>query len=250
MEDMNTYTQGFVRELQEIRGKSENTVLCYRRDLNQWLEYCAFRVIENPQNVSQMHLNEFLIRQEKQGKKPASVARMAATLRGFFQYLMDGRIIEYNPTVGMMAPKIQRKAPEKLAESEMTHFFEQLSGTSPKELRDCAMCYLMHETGMGVSELLGLNLEDVNLRFGAVIAKSINGTEHVYALGKQSDQAIQTYLKHGRKYLADEHGTQILFPSCTGGKMSRQGYWKMLQYYARQAGLTENMTAAKLKQRL
>ena len=247
MKDMNTYVELFIQELRDVRRKSENTVLCYARDLNQWLQYCATRSAEEPGQINQIHLNEFLMHEEKKGKKPASVARMAATLRGFFQYLMDLRIIDHNPTVGMIAPRIPRRLPQSLSEQDMEKFFAQMCGTSPKELRDRAMCSLMYETGIGVSELLRLELENLNLRFGAVISEKPGGMEKVYAIGKQSGAALRQYLEHGREYLAGDTGTNILFPSCSGKQMSRQGYWKMICYYSRKAGFKENMTAGKLK---
>lgn len=236
----------FIRYLSDIRRRSENTIHCYKRDLVQFQYYCEGQGVTDPGKVTSVFLNSYILFVEHSGKKPATVSRMMVSLKLFFQYLMDMRVIDRNPTIDLRPPKIPKKVPAALDEDAMIRLRKQISGTSPKELRDRAMLELLLATGIHVAELLSLRMEDVNLRFDFIVCHS-GGCERIEAFGSEAKEALTLYLQRGRRYFVDENEVMVLFTNYNGQPMSRQGFWKLMKYYGAKAGIKKELTVAALR---
>lgn len=236
----------FIRYLSDIRGKSENTVQCYHRDLIQFWRYCESQGIGACTGVTPVLLNSYILFMEHAGKKPATVSRMIVSLKSYFQYLMDVRVVDCNPAIDLKPPRIPKRPPEGLDADAMACLRAQIAGTSPKELRDRAMLELLSATGIRVTELLQLRMEDVNLQFDFIVCRDGNG-ERVEAFGKTAKDALTVYLQRGRRYFVTESEEMTLFTNYNGQPMSRQGFWKMMKYYGAKAGIKKELTVAALR---
>lgn len=243
---MGEHIELFIRYLSDVRGKSENTIHCYRRDLVQLKNYCENQSVTDPRSVTFVLLNSFILFMENSGKKPATVSRMIVSMKSFFQYLMDMRVIDCNPTIDLRPPKVPKKAPSPLDSDAMLRLRNHISGTSPKELRDRAMLELLCSTGIRIVELLSLRTEDVNLQFDFIICRDGNH-ERIEAFGKEAKEALVLYLQKGRHYFTVENEATVLFTNYCGQQMSRQGFWKLMKYYGAKAGIKRELTAAALR---
>ncbi len=236
----------FIRYLSDVRRKTENTIQCYKRDLIQFKNYCEGQGITASGSVTSVFLNSYILFMEHSGKKPATVSRMIVSLKSFFQYLMDMRVIDCNPAVDLKPPRVPKKDPSVLDGEAMLRLRKQISGTSPKELRDRAMLELLSSTGIHVAELLSLRMEDVNLQFDFIVCH-VGGRERIEAFGRVAEEALIAYLQRGRRYFVTENDMQVLFTNCNGQPMSRQGFWKMMKYYGTKAGIKRELTVAALR---
>lgn len=243
---MGEHIELFVRYLSDIRGKTENTIQCYKRDLLQLENYCKDQGVTDSRNVTSVLLNSFILFMENSGKKPATVSRMIVSMKSFFQYLMDVRVIDCNPVVDLKPPRVPKKVPTALDEDAMIRLRKQISGTSPKELRDRAMLELLSATGIHVAELLSLRMEDVNLQFDFIVCHS-GGRERIEAFGREAKEALILYLQKGRCYFVTENEVTVLFTNYNGQPMSRQGFWKLMKYYGAKAGMKKELTVAALR---
>lgn len=243
---MGEHIELFIRHLSDVRGKAENTIQCYKRDLLQFENYCKDQGITDSRNVTSVLLNSFILRMENSGKKPATVSRMIVSMKSFFQYLMDIRVIDGNPAVDLKPPRVPKKVSTDLDESAMIRLRKQISGTSPKELRDRAMLELLLATGIHVAEILSLRTEDVNLQFDFIVCHG-GGRERIESFGREAKEALVLYLQKGRRYFVAEEEAAVLFTNCIGQPMSRQGLWKLMKYYGAKAGIKKELTVAALR---
>lgn len=244
---MDGYIEEFITYLERKKQKSPNTIQSYSRDLRQLREYCAEQGMVRIQDVTSVFLNSYILSLENLGKKPATISRVISSSRRFFQYLMDRRYIDSNPAEELKAPRVrqvQKCCPEKC---EIERFFQQMTGTSPRELRDMAMLILMYETGIHVSELLELKLEDLNMQMDFVVCHERFG-DQVLAFGRKTKQVLSDYLLKSRPYYVVDEECNLLFTNCNGQRMSRQGFWKMIRERGKQTGMEEILNVNALRQ--
>ena len=245
---MDEYIEEFILYLCEVREKAGNTGLCYKRDLLQFAAYCRGMGIHTPGEITPVLLNSYILFMESSGKKPTTVSRSVTSIRAFFQYLMDVRVSDTNPALNLKAPKIHKKSGAVLPQEIMERFFGQLSGTSPKELRDRAMLELLHTTGIRACELLSLRLSDLNMQLDFIVCRE-GQQERVIPFDKRTREALERYLARGRSCFAKEGEETLLFTNYAGGAMSRQGFWKLVKSYGKKAGIEERLTVCALRQR-
>ncbi len=236
----------FIDYLKETRNASESTVSSYQRDLRKLNAYLKEHGIEDVQDVTATNLNSYVLYLEKQGLSSATVSRSVASMKAFFHYACKRRQIEEDPTETIKAPHIEKKAPEVLSVTETARLLEQPSGTSPKERRDRAMLELLYATGMRVSELISVRLDDVQLALEYVVCRDAD-KERVIPFGAQARQALETYLQESRAALLKGQESEYLFVNCSGRPMSRQGFWKLVKSYAAKAGITTDITPHTLR---
>ncbi len=158
---------------------------------------------------------------------------------------MEGNI-HRDPAELLKTPKIEKKIPLILSVEEVNRFLEQPDGTSAKEIRDKAMLELLYATGIRVSELIGLKLQDVNLSVGFLICRD-GEKERMIPFGKKVNQYLKTYLDQARPELIKENESVWLFTNCSGRQMSRQGFWKIVKYYGDKAGIQVDITPHTLR---
>lgn len=219
---------------------SKNTFESYQRDILQYKEY----INENNINYSQISnedIEKYLEYLKDLNKKSSTISRHLASLRLFYQYLLKNKIIQEDPTRGIQAPKIEKKAPSILTSQEVSLLLEQPNGQDLKSIRDKAMLEIAYATGMRVTEIISLNIDDVDLEGLSVICKNEN-KQRIIPLGKMSIKALQEYINTSRPALIKDENEKSLFVNVNGKRLTRQGFWKIIKYYKEQAHISKEIT--------
>ena len=238
--------EAFIRYLKEIRHASENTTDSYERDLRKLEHYLSEQGISQVTQITATNLNSYILYLEKEGKKPSTISRCIASMKAFFQYLLKQGILKEDLTEELKSPKIEKKVPEILSTEEVECLLKQTKGSTPKELRDCAMLELLYATGIRVSELIGLKLTDVNLKMEYIKCQDAH-KERIIPFGNVAKNAVSRYLAEGRTELVQEAESPWLFTNCSGQPMSRQGFWKLIKGYGKKAGIHHEITPHTLR---
>ena len=233
--------QEYITYLHDIRKISYNTEISYQRDLNKAAEYFAGQKVGDLTRVTAANLNSYLLYLEKSRMSPATVSRNIASLHSFYQYLVQEKRIDTDPSAGLKPPKVEKKAPEILTEEEAERLLQQPNVKTDKGLRDRAMLYMLYTTGIRVSELVHLKAADVNMEKGYITC-SENGRTRVIPLIPQTKKVLEEYLDSARDRLLKGGESEYLFSNCSGSPMSRQGFWKVLKGYASDAGIDKDIT--------
>ena len=243
---MDTEIKHFIQYLVEIKSASKNTQLSYKRDLMQMKEYLTGRGITEASKVTKTALTSYLLFLEQEGKASSTISRVLASIKAFFHYeFREGRIRK-DPSEFLKAPKVEKKVPDILTVAQVDSLLSQPKGGSPKEIRDKAMMELLYATGIRVSELIGLRLEDLNMNIGFITCHDEN-KERTIPFGKSAKEALSNYLDSARGCLLKQKETKELFVNCNGNPMSRQGFWKVIKYYGQQAGIEVDITPHTLR---
>lgn len=233
--------EAFVSYLHNVKKKSENTRMSYKRDLYKLKGFLEEEGISEVQDISATNLNSYVLYLERNRFAPSTVSRNIAAIKAFYLFLLREHIVEEDAAEGLKAPKVEKKLPEILSVADVEKLLSQPAGSTPKELRDKAMLELLYATGIRVSELISLKLTDVNLKMGFVVCKD-NGRERAIPFGNTARNALLAYLEHARESMILSDDEEILFVNCAGGPMSRQGFWKLLKSYAAKAGIPYQIT--------
>lgn len=236
----------FEQYLREVKQASENTVQSYRRDLMQMITYLEEKGIREAAKVTKTSLHGYILHMEEQGKAATTISRMMAAMKAFFNYECMQACIRRNPAESLHAPKVEKKAPVVLSVDQVSALLAQPSEQTPKEIRDKAMLALLYATGIRVSELIGIQMEDINMNIGFLVCRD-GERERTIPFGRSAKAALEEYLEHARNELLRGKGSDYFFVNCTGGAMSRQGFWKIIKYYGEKAGIEEDITPHTLR---
>lgn len=236
----------FEQYLREVKQASENTVQSYRRDLMQMITYLEEKEIREAAKVTKTSLHGYILHMEEQGKAATTISRMMAAMKALFNYECMQACIRRNPAESLHAPKVEKKAPVILSVDQVSALLAQPSGQTPKEIRDKAMLALLYATGIRVSELIGIQMEDINMNIGFLVCRD-GERERTIPFGRSAKAALEEYLEHARNDLLRGKGSDYFFVNCTGGAMSRQGFWKIIKYYGEKAGIEEDITPHTLR---
>ena len=236
----------FEQYLREVKQASENTVQSYRRDLMQMITYLEEKEIREAAKVTKTSLHGYILHMEEQGKAATTISRMMAAMKAFFNYECMQACIRRNPAESLHAPKVEKKAPVVLSVDQVSALLAQPSEQTPKEIRDKAMLALLYATGIRVSELIGIQMEDINMNIGFLVCRD-GERERTIPFGRSAKAALEEYLEHARNDLLRGKGSDYFFVNCTGGAMSRQGFWKIIKYYGEKAGIEEDITPHTLR---
>ena len=236
----------FEQYLREVKQASENTVQSYRRDLMQMITYLEEKEIREAAKVTKTSLHGYILHMEEQGKAATTISRMMAAMKAFFNYECMQACIRRNPAESLHAPKVEKKAPVVLSVDQVSALLAQPSGHTPKEIRDKAMLALLYATGIRVSELIGIQMEDINMNIGFLVCRD-GERERTIPFGRSAKAALEEYLEHARNELLRGKGSDYFFVNWTGGAMSRQGFWKIIKYYGEKAGIEEDITPHTLR---
>ncbi|HET7640320.1 MAG TPA: tyrosine-type recombinase/integrase, partial [Ktedonobacteraceae bacterium] len=225
-------------------GTNQNTVVAYRNDLNQVCAYFKRQQIENWQQVTHEHIAGYLLEmREGQAYRPSTIARKLAALKTFFRYMQNTGIITSDPIEKLDAPRIQRGLPHVLSQEQISNLFRQVDVETPAGKRDLAMLHMLYATGMRVSELISLDLGDLDAESATVVCPGRNGRskrERVLPLSTIVVETTKRYLMFARPGLIVRHpDEQALFLNHHGERLTRQGFWLIIKGYARQAGIIE-----------
>ena len=236
----------FAEYLREVKKTSRNTELSYHRDLIQLSADLEEQGITEVGKVTKTSLNSYILYLEREGKATTTISRMLASMKAFFHYEFSLGKIPKDPAELLKAPKIEKKAPTILSVEEVEMLMAQPKGKKPKEIRDKAMLELLYATGIRVSELVHLELTDVNLPVGFITCRD-DQKERNIPFGCTTKKALVDYLENGRESLLKGKEANWLFVNCSGRAMSRQGFWKIIKYYGEMAGIQSDITPHSLR---
>ena len=230
----------YLNYLKNTKKSSNNTIQAYRRDLNFFFEYLNKNKIEYL-NVEYDDIQKYIEELNNEGRKAASISRRLATLRSFYGYLLKKKLIKAIPTNKVNTPKVEKKAPMILTADEVEILLSQPKSDDLKGIRDKAMLEFAYATGMKVSEIINLDLKDVNLVDSYVVCNE-GYSKRVVPLGRISKEALVEYLDNSRPYLLKTDDEKPLFVNVMGNRLTRQGFWKIIKQYQEQAHIEKEIT--------
>ena len=243
---MADYIGEYASYLRLERCSSDNTITSYVRDVTQFCRYLEEVEETELLQCAQEHIERYIAYMTGRGKSAASVARSVASLKSFYSYLLSQGVVRSNPAKHTAAVRTERKLPQILSGKEVDLFLEQPQCVDPKGYRDHAMLELLYATGIRVSELIGLNVEDVNLPAGLIRCVS-RGKERIIPLYAAAVKALTDYVRDIRPQLVLTPREPALFVNMSGERMSRQGFWKIVKYYQEKAQIDKDITPHTLR---
>ncbi len=231
----------FLVYLKNVKKTSDNTILSYRLDLHKCMNFMQKNGIEEISDIKEEDLQTFICFLESKNLKAATISRNIASIKAFYHYLFKNKLVETDIADILHAPKVEKKLPEIMSMEEAVRLIEQPDGDSPKELRDRAMLELLYATGIRVTELVRLRTTDIDLQMCCLICQDDN-KKRMIPFGTKARNAMFRYLEKGREALVTTCEEEALFVNCSGQAMSRQGFWKLIKYYAKKAGIESEIT--------
>ena len=231
--------------LKTEKQASSNTVSSYMRDVCQFAAAMDSKSVPLTQ-VANQDVEDYASALTKRGKSPATVTRSVASIKSFYSCMVNKGLVDQNPAKGVSAAKVERKLPQVLTGKEVELFLEQPECTDLKGYRDRAMLELLYATGIRVSELIELNVSDLNLP-GGVLRCFSKGRARIIPLYPTAVRALGEYVNNVRPQLVDAVGETALFVNMNGERMSRQGFWKLIKYYQEKAGIQKDITPHTLR---
>lgn len=236
---MREYVDDYICYLNKVKHSSNNTMASYKRDLLKMCVYFDEKNVSEIKAVTPTELSSYIMSLEKQGMSSATISRNIASVKSFFMYLFKSNVVSSDPSEQLKPPKIEKKVPEVLNIEEINLLLEQPSKQTPKEIRDKAMLELLYATGMRVSELISIKLDDVNLSMNYILCRDAN-KERVIPIENAARSALENYINNARKGMCE--GSEYLFTNLKGTQMTRQGFWKLIKSYAKKAGIDKEIT--------
>ena len=236
----------YCRYLTAEKHAQVNTLNSYARDLNQFQAWLLSEGITDLRKVKKESISNYLQYMSSKGKSPATITRSTASIRSFYNYLMQAGLVKTNPAKAVPSAKVERKYPEILTNKEVELFLEQPKCVDEKGFRDHAMLELLYATGIRVSELIGLNVEDVNLTVGFIRCTG-HGKERIIPLYTAAVKALREYMESIRPRIIADENERALFVNMNGERMSRQGFWKIIKYYQEKAEIRKDVTPHMLR---
>ena len=223
----------FLEFLENDKKLSNNTLQSYRRDIVQFQEYLDNeRILYTKLGVQE--IKDYIEYLKKIGKKTSTISRNLASIRSFYQYQLRVKKVKKDPTDGMQSPKIEKKVPSILSSAEVELLLEQPKDVDLKGIRDKAMLEFAYATGMRVTEIISLNIDDVNFE-DSYVSCSNGVKKRNIPLGTISIKALEEYVNTARPVMIKKEDEKALFVNVNGKRLTRQGFWKIIKYYKEQA---------------
>lgn len=243
---MTDYIKEFAGYLELERNASHNTITSYVRDVKQFSLYLLEQEESELPQAETEQIERYMAYMAAKGKSAASAARSIASLKSYYGYLQNRGVIRRNPAKEAIPVRAERKLPQILTGKEVELLLEQPQCVDPKGYRDHAMLEVLYATGIRVSELIGLDLEDVSLS-GSFIRCASRGRERIIPLYAGAVKALSEYMKTIRPQLVVDMREQALFVNMSGERMSRQGFWKIIKHYQEKAQIQKDITPHTLR---
>lgn len=252
---MEQQLQTFLIFLKQEYRYSDNTVAAYRNDLTQFYDYLrndSQANLENWDEVTPEIVNQYVasLKNRKKPYAPSSIARKVAAVKSFFNYLHARDMIPSNPTENIDSPKVEKRLPKTLASKEIAVLLQAPArGNTPKHLRDLALLHMLYATGMRVSEVVNLQLNDVDLpnEVLMVTMRDDDRRGRQVPLQQEINRILSVYLAEGRPLLVKDPNETALFLNHRGQQLTRQGLWLIIKSYARDAELSSEVTPHTLR---
>jgi len=239
----------FIHYLIVERGLSNNTIVSYERDLNSYQKHLSEKQhITSFNQVTRLHIIEFLKELKEAGKSSKTIARHTASIRNFHQFLLREKQADQDPSVMIESPQLERNLPKILSLKEVEKLLDTPKLINPFGYRDKAMLELLYATGIRVSEMINLNLADVHLTMGFIRCYGKGNKERIVPIGRTATEALIEYIEKGRsKLISAKQPTDAFFINHHGKRISRQGFWKNLKKIALEANIQNELTPHTLR---
>ncbi len=242
---MENYIGDFENYLRDERKVSNNTLLSYKRDLNGFIKFLQTSGIANVSKVTKTTIMAYLLELQNIGREVTTVARSLASIRSFFIYLFKKGFIKQDPTDGIESPKIYKKEIEVMTIEEVDILLRQPSNDTLKGIRDRAMLELLYATGIRVTELVHLTVSDINTEAGYIMVTT-DAKERIVPINQRTVEALKIYTE--KRYIMIRKPDEFMFfVNCSGSPMTRQGFWKIIKFYAKKSNITTIITPHTLR---
>jgi len=229
------------------RGLSQHTITAYAADLNKFLCFLEEKKIKSMLDVQPKDVDSFMYWLDENGLSPRSRARTLAAIKTFYRFLVFTKRLSTNPAILTTSPRFAKKLPQVLSLEEVERLLKQPDLTTPKGLRDKAMLELLYATGLRVSELVKLELNQLNLETGYLIVRGKGAKERLIPIGKTAIGALNVYLQRGRPLLLHSPLNPYLFIGYKGKPLTRQGFWEIIKRYILKAGIKKSISPHTLR---
>lgn len=237
----------FLTYLKQVRKLSDNTIESYGRDLKQYIEHLEKKNIFSFKNTNKTTIITYLLYLQKKGRATSTISRNLASLRAFYQYLVAEKIIDTDPTLNLESPKIEKKLPTILTNEEIDLLLEQPDCDDMKGMRDKSMLELLYATGIRVSELVSLDVSDVNIELGYIKCSKNNEKERIVPVGSIALKALEKYINSSRSHILRDKNTKALYVNYQGKRLTRQGFWKIVKRYTNMTKIGKGITPHTLR---
>ncbi|WP_307404184.1 site-specific tyrosine recombinase XerD [Neobacillus ginsengisoli] len=246
---MEDHLQDFKHFLIVEKGLANNSIMAYERDLKGYIRYLRnVESIQTLNDVQRIHIVHFLGFLKEQGKSSKTLARHIASVRALHQFLLRDKATDQDPTVHIETPRLERTLPKVLSLQEVEILLDAPKLHDHFGLRDKAMLELLYATGIRVSELIGLDIDNVHLTMGFVRCIGKGNKERIIPVGRTASEAIKCYLDNGRPhFVSKKHKDDALFLNHQGKRLTRQGFWKILKKLTKEAGIEKELTPHTLR---
>ncbi|MFZ5965822.1 MAG: site-specific tyrosine recombinase XerD [Bacillota bacterium] len=244
---MITVLDGFIHYLSNEKELSKNTLESYKRDIFQYIGFLNDRHLSDFKDTNKTTIITYILDLQKKGKATSTISRNLASIRSFYQFLLNEKYIDKDPTINLESPKTEKRLPSVLTLKEVELLLAQPDDKEEKGKRDKAMLELLYATGIRVSELVALNYSDLNLELGYVRCIGNNTKERIIPVGKMAKNALELYLKECRVKLCRDKDDDALFLNYHGTRLTRQGFWKIIKLYTNKAKINKKITPHTLR---
>ena len=232
--------------LTKVKQASANTISSYIRDIRQFSAWLSTEEENDIVDATQLNIADYFAHLESDGRSGATLSRVLASLKNFYSYVVSSGFLEKSPVGDIHIDRGEKKAPQILTNREIERLLAQPSAVDAKGCRDKAMLEVMYATGMRVTELINLNISDVNLELGIIKCTGAKKTRAI-PLYPAALQSLKAYVENVRTGMLLESAEQALFVNVGGVRMSRQGFWKILKHYQQQAHIEKEITPHTLR---
>jgi len=240
--------QDFLHFLTVEKGLAKNTIISYKRDLQQYSYFLREIDVHNVKDISRTHIIRYLSKMKNDGKSSKTMARNVASIRSFHQFLLREKLTEEDPTLHIETPQMEKKLPKVLNLPEVEALLNAPNMSNEFGYRDKAMLEILYATGMRVSELIELNISDAHLTMGFIRCIGKGNKERIIPIGSKAIEALELYLQYGRpKLVKPKHRSDALFLNHLGKRLTRQGFWKILKKLSKDAGIKKEFSPHTLR---
>lgn len=242
---MNTYEEEFSAYLTVEKKLTQGTLVSYCRDVDKFVKYLMETRITDVKKVNKTVVLTYIMKLQREGKKSSTISRFIASIRAYFNFLGYKGIVKTDPTEGIDVPKSEKVLPNILTAEEVNRLLTQPNQNELKGIRDRAMLEILYATGIRVSELVSLNITDVNVDMGFVHCRT--GKERVIPMGGIAQNAFSEYINKARGLMIKDLSEKALFVNLNGKRMTRQGFWKIIKIYKEAANISADITPHTLR---
>ncbi len=239
----------FLTYISDVRGYSSNTLAAYRNDLTQFLAFLRGRVDSWNEVNREVIIDYIMSMKADQEYASSTVARKVAAIKSFFHYLLDRGKLEDDPTATLDSPRVRKRLPRAISAQDLARLLaEPARNQTPKALRDRALLEILYASGLRVTELVSLNVDDVNLASATLrVVRPKDKSERIVPMHERAVEPLQEYLERGRIQLIKDPDETALFLNHRGRRLTRQGLWLIVKHYVREVGIVEDVTPQTLR---